>query len=126
MSDEQKTISIAPAPELVERAFAYFGIELGPERALKVGEKGLMGLDPEAPDFPEVLDKLTGKVLADYIAASMVLPSNVQGLREALRTVYEVKRRLGSSEDREDLMEAIERLESIAANLDGLMAPERR
>lgn len=116
-------ISIAPTPELTRTAFAYFGIELG--GVLKMRPDGGMAFDTEAPDLAQVLSILTGQILADHVTATMVLPSNVKALQDALRALRAVSASgalSGTYDYYGEVEESIERIESVVENLDGLMA----
>lgn len=121
---DPKTISITPDPSYIKKAFEHFGIELG--GALRMTPTGDFTIDTDAPDFPDVMSKLTGQLLADYATGTMVIPSNVQSLQGAHRALGELSRiygiRMGEGAA-ETLSEAVESLESVIGNLDGLLGP---
>ncbi len=126
---EPTTFNVGPTPALMRAAYEHVGVPLG--GALVVNDDGTTTLDTSAEDFGRVMSLLSGQVLADYIAGTRVLPSNVNRLREVLRNLLPALR--GAETGRITLMdaegiagelqEAHAALESVIANLDGFMGP---
>jgi hypothetical protein len=112
------TIDIRPTPTLIEQAFERFGVPLG--GALKLDAKGTLSCTPEAEDFPEVMSKLTGLLLADFATATMVLPSNVRALRGAVETMESLLRSRRAMGPRRRWETSWSAWRVVADNLDGL------
>lgn len=119
--NDKKTISIAPAPKLIQDAFEHFGIELG--GALQITPTGDFRIDSDAPDYASVLSKLTGQILADYASGTMVIPSNVEALQGIEKSLGDIRRRFDFDEltSRQMVDEVQERLQGVITNLDGLL-----
>lgn len=118
---DETTINISPDPSYIKKSFEHFGIELG--GALQMTPTGDFRIDSEAPDYASVLGALTGQLLADYASGTMVLPSNVKALQDVERTLKGVLGTRMTPEARLEVDEAIERLQGVITNLDGLLGP---
>lgn len=113
-----RTINVRPAPRLIEAAMEHFEIPLG--GALKVLASGSLDVDTEAEDFPAVVSALTGVVLADYATATMVIPSNVRALQQALDALIHITPE--SKIDQAEYDGHLDTIQSVVRNFDGLMA----
>jgi hypothetical protein len=119
MTDTPKTIDISPTRRLQTQAFETFGVPLG--GALNVDADGHLSFDADAADVPDVLGALTGQILSDHAIATMVLPSNVQGLRGSPNSCASRRPSRADRSGRRADRRGHRRLDGIIGNLDGLM-----